>query len=204
MSVLEASACSGFGSNKAEEDAGGAADAADRAAAPPPYPATGGGIFVDRVIENVRLEARVPPSTQWKLITLEDYFDPYVTKGIYAIVIEVNVVDPASPSADESVEQMMKRALLYANRGAVLIELLRPGAGSLTQSHGDAWIEKHKITFTVALDPSKSIKVDTTPTRIFINPRSMRITAVVQGVPAGDFAPELDALLESNNAPKGF
>src|SRR5688500_10815583 len=135
-------ACSGFGANKAAEDAGVTEASAVPAAT---YPIGPYGWRMGDTIPNVSLDTRLSPSSEWKKVPLAEYFDPFGKKGFYGLVIEVNRSTPASDTSEDlAAKTMTVRWPVYGPRGAVGLELL---SGESSRSVAEAWASRHNMTF---------------------------------------------------------
>ncbi len=200
-------ACSDEFGRATSEDAEADVEIDAGADAEPPYPNPPYGLRKGSTIRNLVLNTRVPPSTEWVDKPLSDYYDPFGKKGIYGIAIEVVGAAGFSSPVLTCIEQMTVRWPIYDGRGAKLMAVLI-GANA-TKAEGNRWFDKFKIPFAFALDPDSpdgGIGLSSFPTHFFINPRTMKIVETSMGTPGTGcvFSPELDALLDSNNAPNPF
>lgn len=170
----------------------------------PPYGLESGNVFPPLKLTGYR-----NGGGPWTTIDVGQYHDPDGSRGINALVIDVE-------AAWCSVSRELARDLprFHADtvgRGARFLSvLLEDQSGQpATRATADVWLAEFALPFDLAIDPEQQSmppKADPhwgVPRTYVIDPRTMRIVRIHGGVnPDATSVPGLDAVLTSNGAPR--
>jgi len=182
--------------------------------APPPdtapwltYPDPPYGLKVGETFPNLAFKGYHDGTGDWTDITMQDYYDPDGSRGIYGIYLVV-AAQWCPPCNEEA--NMLSRFWpeQYKMRGArFLTAMIQDSARNpATRTTVDQWIKAHKINFDIVLDDEPQTLPTTgsigLPYNYVINPRDMKVFKIIQGVdPAATNVPMLDLMLKKNGAP---
>lgn len=164
-------------------------DDANEASAPPTYPEGPYGFAKGDVFPPLNLKGRHGSDPTDVRISLLDDYDPDGSRGITGIVVGVEA-QWCGP-CNIWVEDLVRWWPAYRSHGARFLDLVwQQENGTLgTAMTADQWIAKHHIPFDVAFFPSASdvtaafgMASGSIPTTYVIDPRTMRIFAIIVGV----------------------
>lgn len=161
---------------------------------PPPYPDGPYDFKNNSVFPNLTLKGYKDAAGEWTDISMADYYDPDGSRGITAIYLVV-AAQWCPPCDEEASHLPIWWSRDFKDRGAKFVSfVIQTGASPpkpATQATVDQWIKagpryKHALNFDIAADPTSSSLPKTgsvgLPHNYIINPRTMRIFRVLDGI----------------------
>jgi hypothetical protein len=154
-----------------------------------PYDLKKGAIFPNATLPGYR-----DGKGEWVEISMLDYYDPDGSRGITGLQIDVECqwCPPSNTLADEMAHWF---PLGYEPRGGRLLTVLTEDITHkpATRTTIDQWIAKHHTDYDIILDDKSTLLPKTgsvgLPYRYTIDPRTMRIVAIMQGIDPGITTP---------------
>jgi hypothetical protein len=189
------------------EDAGSPGDSPpeseDAAPAPPAYPDGPYAKTKGKTYPDVPLAGYHEGKGEWTSISMSDYFDSDGSKGVNAIYVLI-VAQWCSVCMQEAAQLPALYDERWKGRGAKFVMAMaqdRSGK-SPTKATVDQWKAAYpQIDFELVLDAKASTLPPSYtgfPTALLIDPRTMRVLDVFNGVTSDGSIPGLEALLTRN------
>lgn len=169
------------------------------------YPARPYGLKQGEVFPRVKFKGYRAGSSNWEGIDIAEYYDPDGSKGINAILYVVSA-EWCNPCREETKELPKLLDCQYKSRGAKFIQALVEDKDGdyASQPTLERWIKQFKLNYNLVLDDEHITwaKGAGIPLNFFIDPRTMKIVRIKEGVStSGSSIPGLHTLLDSNQAP---
>ncbi len=186
----------------------GTLDTGSSDAAPLTYPLGPYGLTKGNVFPNLNLLGHRKGATAATMISLEDFYDPTGAKKIHAVYLAVHTMASGECQSQEAFFRDTY-ATKYEPRGARVLTAIVADSLGAAPSHSwlMSWISTYKMTHELVADPErKTLPTGTTtwPRSYAIDPRTMVIESVTDGMPAsykwGPTIVELDDVLAKNGA----
>jgi hypothetical protein len=152
---------------------------------PPPYGLDKGSTFPLITLKGYR--GGLSGDGSWVDISTTDYYDPTGAKGFTGIYF-VDAAQWCGPCNEEAYNLGTFYSKSYKARGAVFATAVIEDSSqkAATQNVTNAWMTGHHINFDTMLDPHGAVTLPHTgtvglPHNYVIDPRTMKITAVIEG-----------------------